>query len=133
MYLLDTNIIIYAIRHPDAPLNARLREHLGRDLCISVITYAELEYGAAKSSRPEQNRLALQCFLAGIRVLDFGMAAAKHFGNIFAELERENMRIGDRDTLIAAHARSLGYTMVTHNTREFGRVPGLQVEDWLSA
>ena len=132
MYMLDTNIIIYAIRHPDSEINEILRKHLGKDICISVITYGELEYGIRKSSKPDQNRMAVRQFLAGIRILDLDMAAAEHFGDIIADLERSRMRIGDRDTLIAAHARSMGYTVVTHNTREFGRVKGLHIEDWLA-
>lgn len=132
MYMLDTNMLIYAIRHPESLLNERLKQHLGRDLCISAITYGELEYGVCKSSRPAQNRLALQRFLAGIRILSLDARAAEHFGEIMAELEAGRQRIGDRDTLIAAHARSLGYPVVTHNTREFSRVRGLTVEDWLA-
>jgi tRNA(fMet)-specific endonuclease VapC len=131
-YMLDTNIIIYAIRHPDSPLNKKIRKHLGKDLCISVVTYGELEYGVQKSSRPEQNRTAVRAFLAGIRILDFDMPAAEHFGDIIADLEGKRMRIGDRDTMIAAHARSSGCTVVTHNVREFGRVEDLAVEDWLT-
>ena len=132
MYMLDTNIIIYAIRHPRSQINNILREHLGNDLCISVVTYGELEYGVQKSSQPEKNRTAIRKILAGIRILDLDISAAEHFGDIFFRLEQKKMRIGDRDTLIAAHARSLGYTVVTHNTREFQRVEGLSVEDWLA-
>ncbi len=130
MYMLDTNVIIYAIRHPDAKLHDRIRNHLGKDLCISVITYGELAYGIRKSSRPEQNRTAVQSFLAGIRIVEFDMPAAEHFGDIIADLESKRQRIGDRDMLIAAHARSRGDTVVTNNLREFSRVNGLSVEDW---
>ena len=133
MYMLDTNIIIYAIRHPESLLHDMLKQHIGKDLCISAITYGELEYGIQKSSRPEQNRLAVRRFLAGIRILSLDAAAAEHFGDILAELEARHERIGNRDTLIAAHARSLGCPVVTHNTREFCRVPGLRTEDWLAA
>ena len=131
MYMLDTNIIIYAIRHPEAELNDRIRSHLGKDLSISVITYGELEYGICKSSNPEKNRTAVQRFLAGIRILNLDMSAAEHFGDIIADLEKKRQRIGDRDMLIAAHARSRGDTVVTNNTREFSRVKGLAIEDWL--
>lgn len=130
MYMLDTNVIIYAIRHPDAKLHDRIRNHLGKDLCISVITYGELAYGIRKSSRPEQNRTAVQSFLAGIRIVEFDMPAAEHFGDIIADLESKRQRIGDRDMLIAAHARSRGDTVVTNNLCEFSRVNGLSVEDW---
>ena len=129
MYMLDTNAIIMAVRHPEWPIYPKIKEHLGKDLCISAVTYGELEYGIRKSANPEKNRLAITKILLGIRILDFDSRAAVHFGDIFAELESKRMRIGDWDTMIAAHARSLGYTVVTNNTREFSRVQGLNVED----
>jgi tRNA(fMet)-specific endonuclease VapC len=128
--MLDTNAIIMAVRHPEWPIYPKIKEHLGKDLCISAVTYGELEYGIRKSANPEKNRLAITKILLGIRILDFDSRAAVHFGDIFAELESKRIRIGDRDTMIAAHARSLGYTVVTNNTREFSRVKGLNVEDW---
>ncbi len=130
MYMLDTNAVIMGIRHPDWPIFNKIKAHVGKDICISVITLGELEYGIRKSSRPEITRLAVYTFLAGIRVLDFDAQAAKHFGDIFGDLELKHMRISDRDTMIAAHARSLGYILVTNNTREFSRVEGLLIEDW---
>lgn len=129
-YMLDTNALIAAARHPDWPIRARIRQHLGSDLCISVITYAELEYGIRKSAQPDRNRVAINQLLLGIRILDFDQRAAAHFGDIIADLERRGQRIGDRDTLIAAHARATGCTLVTHNTREFSRVVDLIIEDW---
>lgn len=133
MYMLDTNIVIHAIRYPDLPLSVLLRNGLRRQVRLSSIVYAELEYGIHKSKRQEYNCLAMQRFLYGIPILDFDTAAAEHFGDIYASLESQGARIGDRDTLIAAHARSLGFTLVTHNTREFRRVRGLTVEDWLES
>lgn len=130
MYMLDTNAIIMAIRHPDWPIYGRIREHLGHDLCISAVTYGELEYGIQKSMNPQRNRVAITQILLGIRILVFDAAAAAHFGDIFAELEKNNMRIGDRDMMIAGHARSLGCILVTNNLKEFTRVPDLKVEDW---
>lgn len=132
VYMLDTNILVYAIRHPGDAVNDGIAEHVANDICISSITYGELEYGICKSAHPEQNRQALRQMLSGIPILDFDWLAAEHFGDIFAELERQGQRIGERDMLIAAHARSLNYTLVTNNTREFGRVPGLAIEDWLN-
>ena len=92
--------------------------------------YRELVYGIQKSAAPEKSRVAITQILLGIKVLDFDQKSAEHFGAIFANLEKKHMRIGDRDILIAGHARSLGYTLVTNNIREFGRVEGLLVEDW---
>ena len=103
---------------------------MGVDLCISSITYGELVYGINKSSSPEKNRVAITRILLGIKVLNFDHLAAEHFGDIFADLDKKHMRIGDRDMLIAGHARSLGYTLVTNNVREFSRVEGLLYEAW---
>ena len=128
--MLDTNAVIMGIRHPDWPIFQKIKAHVGRDLCISAITLGELEYGIRKSSRPEITRLGVYTFLAGISVIDFDAEAAKHFGDIFGDLELKHMRISDRDTMIAAHARSLRCILVTNNTREFSRVEGLQIEDW---
>ena len=130
MYMLDTNAIVMAIRHPDWPITARIKDHIGKDLCISSITYGELVYGIQKSSDPERNRIATIQVLLGIQILDFDSAAAEKFGEIFADLEKRGRRIGDRDMLIAAHAKSLGYTLVTNNVREFSRVSELVIEDW---
>lgn len=94
------------------------------------MTYGELEYGIQKSQDPEKNRIAITQILLGINILDFDSKAAQHFGDIFAELERRNMRIGDRDMMIAGHARSLDYTLITNNVREFQRVSGLKYADW---
>ena len=130
MYMLDTNAIIMVVRHPDWPIYGRVRSRLGRDLCISSVTYGELEYGIRKSAAPEKNRIAITELLMGIRILNFDVKAAEHFGDIFADLESRRQRIGDRDMMIAGHARSLGHTLVTNNIREFSRVSGLRCEDW---
>lgn len=130
MYMLDTNALIAAARHPQWPIHDKIKRHLGANLCISAITYGELEYGIRKSTRPEQNRIAVNHLLLGIRILDFDQRAAVDFGDIIATLERQGQRIGERDMLIAAHARSRGFTLVTHNTSEFSRISGLLIEDW---
>lgn len=130
MYMLDTNAVIMAIRHPDWKIVPRIEQHLGKDICISVVTLGELEYGAKKSKNPDKTRTGVYTFLSGIPVLDFDSNAARHFGDILGDLDMRHMRISDRDTMIAGHARSLGYTVVTNNVREFLRVQGLKVEDW---
>ena len=130
MYMLDTNAVIMAVRHPDWPICGKIKKHIGKDLCISAVTYGELVYGIQKSSAPERNRIAITQILLGIRILSFDDKAAEHFGDIFADLEKRHQHIGDRDMMIAAHARSLGYILVTNNVREFSRVNGLAFEDW---
>ena len=132
MYMLDTNIIIFSIRHPNSACAKTLAGHVGKDLCISVVTYAELEYGIRNSSNPARNRTAIRLFLAGIRVFDFGVSAAEHFGDILAYLAGKGPRQPghDRDRMIAAHARSLGCTLVTDNRKDFAGIPRLSLESW---
>ena len=131
MYMLDTNILIRIIRHPADPVCQRVFQKIGGELCISSITYAELVYGAKHSSNYEKNIQAVQQLLSGIYILPFDSSAAGEAGDIMAYLAGIGKPIGDRDALIAAHARSLSVTLVTHNTGEFSRVPKLEVEDWL--
>jgi len=131
MYMLDTNILVYAIRHPKHEINQILKEHIAKDVCISAITYGELVYGVCKSLYPERNQAALQQFLSGIPIIDFNWYAAEHFGDIIANLDSKGLRIGERDMLIAAHARSQNDILVTNNTREFDRVENLRIEDWI--
>lgn len=129
-YMLDTNICIYLIKRKPLTVLERLRSHAISDVVISSITLAELEYGIAKSSRPEQNTEALQGFLAPLEILSFDDAAACRYGEIRAYLEGKGKVIGSMDMLIAAHAGSLGCTLVSNNLREFERVPGLRLENW---
>ena len=130
MYMLDTNTVIMAIRRRDWPVSQKVMAHLRLDVCVSVVVYAELMYGVSKRDDGGKNRYALDQFLQDVPILSFDKAAAEEFGDIFADLEKKRMRIGDRDTMIAAHARSLGYTLVTDNVREFSRVEGLLYENW---
>lgn len=129
-YMLDTNIIIFVIKKKSADLIKRFLEHDPNDICISSITYAELVHGVENSSAREKNKLALTMFLSGIQIVPFDAAAAEDYGQIKADLQRRGTPIGPMDTLIAAHAKSLGLTVVTNNTREFSRVKGLNLEDW---
>ena len=130
-FMLDTNICIHVIKHKPTSVLSRFQEYTPQDMCISSITLAELEYGVCKSSMPEKNKLALTMFLSGITVLPFDDAAAIEYGSIRVELEKRGTPIGPNDMLIAAHARSLGLTIITNNTREFDRVGGLAVENWV--
>ena len=97
---------------------------------VSIITVAELHFGAAKSLDPQRNRAALDQFLLPIDILEFDSMAALHYGEIRQRLEKAGTPIGPLDTLIAAHARSVNVTLVTNNLSEFRRVTGLKVEDW---
>jgi len=128
MYMLDTNILIFAMRHPDTPCAYTVASHAGNDICISVITYAELEYGIQNSRNPDRNRNAVNRMLAGIPILAFDISAGKHFGDVLAKSKEISGQ--DWDKMIAAHCRSLGYTLVTDNTRDFQYIDGLSVITW---
>ena len=129
-FLLDTNVCIDMIRGKSDRILSRLRRCRPGEVGISSITLAELWHGVAKSRNPEGNAAALEGFLLPLEALDFGEAAALAYGAIRATLEKAGTPIGSMNTLIAAHAVSLGVTLVTSNTREFRRVRPLTVVDW---
>jgi len=130
--MLDTSICIELIRGRSGPLLARLRRRKIGSVGISSITLAELQYGVARSSDPGRNTVALAHFVAPLDVAAFDDRAAAAYGAIRADLAARGRPIGPLDTLIASHAVSLGVTLVTRNEREFQRVPGLRVENWLA-
>ncbi|MBW4516261.1 MAG: type II toxin-antitoxin system VapC family toxin [Timaviella obliquedivisa GSE-PSE-MK23-08B] len=130
-FLLDTNICIYIIkRKPQQVLN-RFQTLNISDIGVSSITVAELEYGAYKSQRIEQNRVALGQFLTPLEVLPFDEQSTQIYGNLRAALEHQGNIIGAMDLLIAAQAKSLGLTLVTNNTSEFSRIPDLNLQNWV--
>jgi tRNA(fMet)-specific endonuclease VapC len=129
--MLDTNVCVDLIRRRKPGLFERLRRHQPAEIAISSITLAELQYGAAKSPHPARQTMLLDEFCAPLAILPFDSRAAGQYGTVRAALERQGTPIGPLDTLIASHAFSLGLTLVTNNEREFARVPGLTVENWL--
>ena len=130
-YLLDTNTCIFVIKKKPQSVVRRLRSEKPEDVGISSVTVAELEFGVSKSQYPDRNRIALLQFLLPFGVLDFDQNAARHYGQIRAALEAAGTPIGPLDTLIGSQARAYGLVLVTNNRREFGRIEGLTVEDWL--
>lgn len=129
-YLLDTDICIYIMKSQPPSVRTRLRKIPVGNVAVSAIVLAELQYGISKSSRREHNAAALQDFLEYCPVEDWPQAAAGVYGDIRMALERSGSPIGGNDLLIAAHAIHVKATLVTHNSREFKRVPGLKTEDW---
>lgn len=129
-YMLDTNICIYTIKNRPQEVREVFLLHHGQ-MCISTVTLMELIYGAEKSPHPERNLAAVEGFAARLEVLKFDEDAAAHTGQLKAELAKAGKPIGPYDQMIAGHARSQGLIVVTNNTREFERVPGLRVEDWV--
>ena len=129
MYLLDTNILIYAYRHLGR-CRERLETQSASDLSICAINIAEIEYGIAKSSRPEGLRLFLSNIQARYALQPMSVEAACQAGQLRAVLERQGQPIGAYDLLIAGVALANNLTVVTRNVREFARVPNLKVENW---
>jgi len=129
-YMLDTNICVYVMKNYPTKLRERFNR-LAEQLCMSSITLGELYYGAEKSARRLENLQAIEHFSARLEVLPFPARAATHYGQIRAELERRSKPVGEHDMLIGAHARAEGLIVVTNNVREFRRMPGLRVENWV--
>lgn len=131
-YMLDTTICVSLIRQKPAGLIERLTSHVPGEVGISIITVAELSYGAQKSAQVKHNLLALEQFLLPLEVADFDQPASNAYGLIRAYLEKSGNIIGSMDMLIGAHALSLEVILVTNNTREFKRIPNLLIEDWMA-
>ena len=129
-YMLDTNICIYAIKNKPEQVLMRLQEHDPAEICISSVTYAELVHGVEKSKAIEKNRVALALLLANSEIMSFDSLAAESYGKVRADLEKAGTPIGPLDMMIAGHAKSKGYIVVTNNTKEFERVKGLKIENW---
>ena len=129
-YLLDTNTCVYALKRRGNVVG-RLGEHSPADIAVSVVTLAELWFGAAKSQKPESNRRAADAFCLPFEILPFDRSAAEAYARARLELERKGTPIGERDLLIASIALARGLVVVTHNVDEFRRVPGLATEDWV--
>ncbi len=129
-YLLDTNIVIYVIKQRPIEVLAMFNKQHNR-MAISVITLAELVHGAEKSQLPARNLEVVEDFCSRLITLPYGDTATYHYGSIRAALEKTGQTIGVNDLHIAAQARSQGLTLVSNNLREFERVPGLLLENWV--
>jgi tRNA(fMet)-specific endonuclease VapC len=130
-YLLDTNMCIYIIKKKPSQVLERFKTFRISEIGISTITLSELEYGVAKSSRPDQNREALIEFLTPLEILSFDERAARFYGEFRALLEKRGRSIGAMDLLIASHAISLSVPLVTNDIRGFKGIPELQLENWV--
>lgn len=129
-YMLDTDTCIYVMKRLPPGLSERFNTLAG-ELCMSCMTLAELHFGAEKSARRVDNLRELENFAARMEVLPFTTAAAAHYGQLRAHVERAGTPVGSFDLLIGAHARAEGLIVVTNNVREFARLPGIQVETWI--
>jgi len=129
-YLLDTNICIYIAKHNPPAVREHFARHAANELAMSVITLGELRFGAEKSQSRERAMATIQQLEGLIPPRALPEAAGEHYGQIRAVLQRGGAIIGNNDLWLAAHARADGWILVTNNTREFSRVPGLQLENW---
>lgn len=130
-YMLDTNICIQLIRGKRREVREHFRRSLPRGIAISVVVYAELQYGLAKGHWSEKNRAALNTILDVMKIVPLDSQAADEYAAVRCELEKRGCPIGPFDTMIAAHARAKDLTLVTDNLREFSRVEGLPLENWV--
>ena len=129
-YMLDTNILIYTIRNRPTKVRQAFKKH-SAFLAMSTVTLCELIYGADTSTQSARNLADIEALAARLDVIPFDSEAAIHFGQVRAELANSGKVIGPYDLMIAGHARSRGLILVTNNLREFNRVPGLRVENWV--
>jgi tRNA(fMet)-specific endonuclease VapC len=128
--MLDTNIVIYTIKNRPEQVREAFKRHDGQ-MCISAITWGELVYGAERSSQPARNLETIESMAARMEILPMTTEAATHFGQVSAELYQKGTPIGPYDMMIAGHARSEGLILVTNNPKEFERVQGLRLENWV--
>jgi tRNA(fMet)-specific endonuclease VapC len=131
MYLLNTDTCAFVLRRSSAALLERIQSVPLAQQALSVVTYAELLYGVQVSSKKKANQEALDALVRHLAVLDWSPLAARHYAEIRADLKKKGSMIGANDLMIAAHARSLAAVVVTNNTKDFGRVKGLVIENWM--
>ncbi len=129
-YMLDTDICSYIIKERPLLVLERFKQVKMEQICISVITYAELIYGVENSSSKKVNRAVIDDFSRYLDIINWDKKAAEHYGNIRACLQSKGTIIGAMDMMIAAHSRSKNMTLVTNNDKHFKRVPKLRVENW---
>ncbi len=131
LYMLDTDTCAFILRRSSQALLDRIRTiPLDRQI-MSIVTLAELLYGVQRSSRKKENRVAVDALTRHLGVIDWSRDAAEHYAEIRANLKKKGQLIGANDLMIAAHARSLGATVVTNNVKDFRRVKGLKHENWM--
>ena len=128
--MLDTNIAIYTLKNRPANVREAFKKHSG-EMCLSSVSLGELIYGAEKSAQVERNLAEIEGLAARLEVPSFDAHASIHFGQLRAELAKSGRVIGPYDMMIAGHARSLGLILVSNNLKEFERVSGLRLENWV--
>lgn len=132
LYMLDTDTCAFVLRRSSDALLARIQAVPVAQQVVSVVTYAELLYGVQMSSKKKANQAAVDALARHLAVLEWPQVAASHYAEIRADLKKKGAMIGANDLMIAAHARSLGAIVVTNNTKDFARVKGLRIENWMT-
>ena len=131
MFMLDTNICIYIIKkHPESIL-MKFQKYRHQNIYISVITLAELQYGVERSSSKKFNQKIINDFISHLLVVPWGKESALQYGKLRNALNEKGTPVGNMDLMIASHALSQGFTLVTNNVKEFKRVPKLKYENWV--
>jgi tRNA(fMet)-specific endonuclease VapC len=130
-YLLDTNICIYIAKHNPPSVRKRFAKHAASELAMSVVTFGELKFGAQKSQARERALATIEQLSELMEVQALPVSAGEHYGQLRAALEKKGRPIGNNDLWLAAHARAAGLVLVTNNVREFSRIQGLEVENWV--
>ena len=131
-YMLDTDICAFVLRRSSEVLLERIQQVPIEQQMISMVTLAELLYGVLESNKKKANRAGVDAFVRHVTVMDWSRDAAEHYADIRVDLRKKGQMIGANDLMIAAHARSLDATVVTNNVKDFGRVKGLKVENWMA-
>ena len=131
LYMLDTDTCAFVLRKSSPGLLTRIQAIPLDQQCMSVVTFAELLYGVQLSTKKKANREAVDAVARHLQVLQWTPDAAEYYADIRVELRKKGQQLGANDLMIAAHARSLGAVIVTNNLKDFGRVKGLKVENWL--
>lgn len=132
IYMLDTDTCIFLMRGESPVLAAKVQSVPLQQQVMSAVTFAELTYGvqASAAAKRKQNQSILDNLALHLAVLDWPQEAAQHYGEIRLDLKKRGGQLGAADLMISAHAKAMGATIVTNNTKDFGRVRGLQVENW---
>ena len=131
LYMLDTDTCVFILRRASDAVLERIQTVPVAQQVMSVVTYAELLYGVQVATKKKSNQAAVDALARHLAVLEWPQVAAQHYAEIRADLKKKGSMIGANDLMIAAHARSLGAVVVTNNTRDFARVKGLRIENWV--
>lgn len=130
LYMLDTDTCAFVLRRTSDTLLERIQAVPVVQQVMSVVTYAELLYGVQVSSKKKANQAAVEALALHLAILEWTRDAVRCYAEIRADLKKKGSMIGANDLMIAAHARSLGASIVTNNTKDFARVKGLKIENW---